>query len=285
MKRAVLALLLVLLAVPSFAEVDPRTEKKRLIAELIEVIDAKRLTQASFEVLLGNLQRIRVDGVEDEEQKAMLESENERMKAFRDRLFTRIDYAKLVDDVYAPMFDKHFTSEELKDLIAFFKTKAGQKLVVILPEFGVGRLMQGNEIMQEATASAQEEMENEENAKHPWRKTMADIRSLATALEARATDVNEYPKSMSLDELEPLVSPVYIKTMPRLDAWGTPFLYVGDAEHYRIVSAGADKRFEWNARQLETDVEEPRVMEDLDADIIFADGNFIQFPKASQQNP
>lgn len=282
MKRAAIVFFAILFALPSFGEEDPRTEKKRLIAELIEVIDAKRLTQASFEVLLGNLQRVSMAEVEDEAQKERMRKENERMNAFRDRLYTRIDYAKLTDEVYAPMFDKSFTNAELKDLIVFFKTRTGQKLVAMLPEFGVGGLMQGNAILQQAVQATSEEMEKEENEKHPWRKTMADMRTLATALEARATDENDYP-NVQLDALEPLLTPIYVKTMPKVDAWGTPFLYVADGEHYRIVSAGADKRFDWNARQLELDVQAPRVMQDLDGDIIFADGNFIQLPKESQQ--
>lgn len=281
MKHAAIALLAALAAVSLHAQEDPRVEKKRLIAELMEVIDVKRLTQASFEVMLGNMQRMAMQGVEnDEEAKAAMKAEQARMDAFRDRLYTRLDYAKLTDDVYAPMFDKQFTNDELRQLIEFFKTKTGQKMAAMLSEFGIGALMHGNAIIQEAAQSTAAEMQKEENAKHPWRGTMADMRMLATALEARATDENEYP-TVSLEELEPLLSPVYIRTMPKTDAWGTPFLYIGTGERYRIVSAGADKRFEWNARQMET-VEQPRVMDNLDADIIFSDGQFIQLPKQAQ---
>src|SRR4051794_34746996 len=51
------------------------------------------------------------------------------------------------------------------------------------------------------------------------RRTMADIRSLAAAVEAYASDNNEYPATVA-----PL-SPKYIKTVPSKDGWGRDFEY------------------------------------------------------------
>lgn len=83
------------------------------------------------------------------------------------------------------------------------------------------------------------------------RQTMAEIRTLATALEARATDTNEYPEARSLDELARLLEPKYVPKMPRVDAWGYPLRYEawrrpGEKVDncYGITSPGADGRFE-----------------------------------------
>jgi hypothetical protein len=79
-----------------------------------------------------------------------------------------------------------------------------------------------------------------------------------------------------------LISPTYIRNVPKVDGWGTPFVYVGNAKHYRIISAGADRRTEWSSRQISESGVEPRPTDDPDADIVFQDGSFIQYPAESE---
>ncbi len=284
MKR-VLILFLSILALPLFG--DERTAKRELIAEFFEVIDAKTLVQRSIDRLFNTMIRIRLGGDEelDDEQRAEYEAAKEEqqkeMRAFQERMYTRIDYVKFAETVYAPAIDENFNAEELRALIAFAKTEPGQKFINLIPELGIGVFAEGTKLLQEASQSAAEEMQKEEEAKKPWLRTMSDLRMLATATEARATDVEEYPNVSTLDELEPLLSPIYIKTVPRTDTWGTEYLYVSDGTNYRFVSAGADRRFDWSARQIAPNVQ-PRAMESLDADIVIQNGMFIQYPKQSE---
>src|SRR5258706_2304770 len=57
------------------------------------------------------------------------------------------------------------------------------------------------------------------------KRTMADMRSIATAWEARATDVNRYnaagvttpTASVTIDNLTTFLSPTYVKTFPQRD--------------------------------------------------------------------
>jgi len=292
-KRALFVLLALVIA--SAAAGDERSEKRQLVSELLEVIDAKALMQTSFNGFLATIQltfnesntQSRPEAVPEdypEEYRAQWEemqrTEEKKMREFQERLFARVDYAKYFDEVYVPIFEKQFTTDELRHLIAFFKTRHGQKFARVLPELGIGP--QGAQILTDAANSAEKEIEREEAAKHPWRATMSDMRSLATAVEARATDEGEYPK-VSFEELEAVIAPTFIRVVPKVDSWGTPYLYVGTGEHYRFVSAGADKRFEWNARHLDLTITEPKLSESLDADIIFQDGTFIQSPAAANQ--
>lgn len=282
--RHALAVIAIVVAGSAFAA--ERTEKQQLLAELLELLDVKALTQVSIDTMFDRLAGIAIDGEQlSDEQRAAFEIDREEMRAFSNRLYTRLDFARYGEQVYAPIFDKHFTADELRALIAFLKTKPGQKLLAALPELNTS-IMRGTELVEAAAREAQEEIAKEQDAKHPWRRTMADMRTIATALEARATDESSYP-DVSFDALEPLLVPVYLRALPKVDSWGTPFLYVGGGEHYRIVSAGADRRFEWNARQLETwkaeESPEPRLSESMDADIIFQDGFFTQQPEAAGQ--
>lgn len=79
------------------------------------------------------------------------------------------------------------------------------------------------------------------------RRTKADLRAISTATESYFTDNNEYPRVKTIEELRAKISPVYIKTMPTTDGWGTPFAYRasgGEKGHYRVASAGPDRKFD-----------------------------------------
>src|SRR3989441_9161008 len=57
------------------------------------------------------------------------------------------------------------------------------------------------------------------------KRTMADIRTVATASEAYATDKNRYPNATDMSSLETELVPTYIKVLPRTDGWNHPLKY------------------------------------------------------------
>src|SRR6476469_8555212 len=293
MKRSIFVLAVVAIAATATAQ-DARTVKRDLIRELLNVIDAKALTQSSMDVIFARLTQSpsseSMSSMSEAERKQYEESMKpyvEQMRVYREKLFSRIDYVKYADEVYAPILDKTYNAEELKQLIAFYKTPLGQKSAKIMADFTLGGIMRGSEMMTEAGMAVRDEIDKEDKAAHPWKATMADLRSVATAAEAYATDENKYPAVSSFSGLAPILSPVYIKTMPEKDAWGTPYLYVvsSDGQHYRFVSAGADKHFDFNATTIAMLPENSpgKASENLDDDIIFEDGRFIQYPAGSMK--
>ena len=84
--------------------------------------------------------------------------------------------------------------------------------------------------------------------------TMADARSLMTAAEAYAIDNNRYPAANSVEELQKLIEPMYIRTTPLKDKWGTPFIYrvSADGKSYTVASAGSDRTFDESAWPAKT---------------------------------
>src|SRR4051794_2167455 len=88
------------------------------------------------------------------------------------------------------------------------------------------------------------------------KRTMADLRSIATSWEARATDVNKYnaagftfpANTVSYTSLSSYLAPTYIKTLPKFDGWGTPWQFgtsqawggATAAQVYAIMSYGKD---------------------------------------------
>lgn len=113
------------------------------------------------------------------------------------------------------------------------------------------------------------------------KRTMADMRSIASALEAYATNTNEFPAANSVEELAPVLTPTYIKAVPTLDGWGTPLAYErATPRDYAIASGGADKHLDKGALREYT----PRTAtQHFDCDIVFANGSFVQYPEGVQK--
>lgn len=122
------------------------------------------------------------------------------------------------------------------------------------------------------------------------KKTMADVRSIASAWEARATDRGGYSaagqaavfawpeEAISGATLEALLSPTYIRPMARADGWGRPLEFgldvaVGSASGasiYAIRSAGRDGVFESTYPTGTTTR--------FECDIVFSNGQFVVVP-------
>jgi type II secretory pathway pseudopilin PulG len=112
------------------------------------------------------------------------------------------------------------------------------------------------------------------------KRTAADLRSIASALEAYATDNNKYPPGTSAADLTSALTPKYAKTLPGLDAWEHPIRYEcwpgGECRSYALGSAGADKVFERDSLQEYT--AETKTT-NFDNDLVFANGQFVQYPE------
>lgn len=115
---------------------------------------------------------------------------------------------------------------------------------------------------------------------------MADIRSVATAWEARATDMNSYDvrsadkKRITSAELARVLEPTYIRQFPRTDGWGNEFQFVvsdfeeGRASRYSIRALGSDGRPDRNLSLS-------GITNDVADDIVFSNGSFIRYPESA----
>src|SRR5258708_33961835 len=113
------------------------------------------------------------------------------------------------------------------------------------------------------------------------KRTMADMRSLATAVEAYATDKNAYPKVTTVEELRPLLVPTYIKSIPALDGWGAQYHYAclhekdGACVTYALISGGKDMRLEHD--DLKDYPSTPMVTTNYDCDLVYSNGQFLEY--------
>ena len=94
------------------------------------------------------------------------------------------------------------------------------------------------------------------------RWTLFDMRSWKLAIAAYKQDHGSYPAATTLEEVRAAVEPVYIAKAPMVDAWGRPYRYELTKSGFRLVSAGADGKFDassWDA---------PGQQSSLDADAV-----------------
>ncbi len=120
------------------------------------------------------------------------------------------------------------------------------------------------------------------------KRTMADMRSIATSWEAYAVDQNDYtpagytllPSTQAYSTMAGALSPTYIKKLPENDGWDKAYEYATDgtsaAQEYQIRSFGKDQ-------SAETGVVEGGTT-NFDCDIVYSNGSFIQYPEGIQQN-
>ena len=125
------------------------------------------------------------------------------------------------------------------------------------------------------------------------RKTMGDIRSIATAVEAYSVDFNRYPPAAGYTfpssingvgntlgaSMRGYISPTYIKVVPLADGWNSFFLYNADS------TAFSDYRFDSWAKD---GLSGPYAASygpttDFNSDIIYVNGQFIQYPEGVQR--
>lgn len=127
------------------------------------------------------------------------------------------------------------------------------------------------------------------------RRTVADLRNIGTAMMSWLTDqlgaaaagqetippydVRQIP-SIPREELQGLLVPDYLETLPELDGWGHPYefrLNTSDplAQHVMTIrSPGRDGKFSGDV--YEVGGFEP---EQYDDDVVWADGFFVRWPQ------
>jgi len=125
------------------------------------------------------------------------------------------------------------------------------------------------------------------------KRTMADMRGIATAWEARATDYNAYNAAGAtattfpwltgaVADISLLLAPTYMKAIPAKDGWGGAYSYgvdngnAGKANAYAVGSGGRD-----GGAAVGTYNIGPTTA--FECDIIFSNGVFITFPEGVQQ--
>lgn len=286
MRRMLVIAIAIATALPlSAADPGPSKRERELIVEILQLTTGGNTLKSVVDAMLAQSEKQFIAEAEARGDVPGDLEERKELYAFLHEEIAAVDLSAAMAEDAIRIYAKYFSERELADLVAFYRSPTGRKSIAVLPDVVRESAEAGahsvGPLLQEAASRA---AERQGEKRRPWRRTMADMRSVATAIEAYATDRDDstYPRG-EYEALGRQLVPVYMKTIPAKDMWGTPFAYVvsADGQHYRIVSAGADLKFEPESlrvvaaagkRPVEVSAKDPV------ADIIYEDGMFMQYP-------
>jgi len=115
------------------------------------------------------------------------------------------------------------------------------------------------------------------------KRSMADLRTIGTAVEAYAVDMAFYPTfaegAIASSAFEGFLEPTYVKTVPREDGWRTSFYASAQSRFYTLASAARDKILSGALTSYSAGI-----TSDMDCDIVYSNGSFVQYPEGVQDD-
>ena len=112
------------------------------------------------------------------------------------------------------------------------------------------------------------------------KRTMADLRSMGTAIEEYSIDNNFYPVADDVADLEAEVAPAYMRKLPERDGWGSDFFVDSDPSEYTLGSCGKGAT---SCGSVTVNVVGGGKTGTFADDIIFSQGSFVQWPEGKQE--
>ena len=107
------------------------------------------------------------------------------------------------------------------------------------------------------------------------KRTMADLRSIGTAIESYSIDNNFYPVAADIAALSTSVEPLYIRNTPAVDGWSKAIGVASIITEYTVCSGGKDGGA--------CTGDGGGAMQSFNDSITFTNGQFVQWPEGAQQ--
>jgi len=285
MPRLLLAAIALTIALPLCAtEPNPSADQRKSIEKLLAVMNMDDTVHATMDAMYKQMEKQLLDNAAANGNDAEdIAESKELFAAFRQRA-AKIDFGGEMREAYLRIYAKYFTAEEIDAMTAFYSSPTGRKSIEVMPQLMEEGMQVGAQHLAPKIEQAYKEAVEDGEKKRPWRRTMRDIRSVYTAIEAWALDNDEKYPTGDYASLKALLVPDYLDTFPEKDIWNHEYAYVvsSDGQHFRLVSAGADTIFDWDSRRIvpmkEGEESQPIYRDRLEDDVVFADGSFVQLP-------
>jgi hypothetical protein len=130
----------------SEARAEISESKRLLIRELLQLSGGGQAAEQAARLFLAQIGYVYGSMVEEvvasesdlsaEEKQALREhlADFDRFaSAFSERFNERIDLDAVLEAVYVPLYDRSFAETELREIVAFYRTPAGRKMIAVLP--------------------------------------------------------------------------------------------------------------------------------------------------------
>lgn len=144
MKRLIVVALAVSFLVVSIVKADISAEKRKEIEKMLRLTGMEKLVNQMEMQMIASFKA------------QMPEVPDVFWKKFQEKMNTR----ELVEKII-PIYDKYYTTEDMKAVNAFYETPAGQKLISTLPQVMQEAMKVGQEWGEKVGKQAAEEAEQE----------------------------------------------------------------------------------------------------------------------------
>lgn len=143
----------------SAAQTKISEEKKLLIKELLAVTHSVQNSEGVMNLMSDQIEKETLDMlkpmIESNSslsasqkaalQKEMMESSKRAAGRMRELFKEKINFGSLIEEISDEIYDAHYSTEELKDLLAFYESPTGQKTIRITPEIMTESMMKTSE--------------------------------------------------------------------------------------------------------------------------------------------
>jgi hypothetical protein len=165
-------------------------EKQALIRELLDVTDSKKNSEAILNTIFDQMQKdmpemvwaslSEIEGIKElsqaEQQRLrdeMNESARRSSQRFREALIQRLNFAQLIEDISIPLYAKYFDDNELRDLIAFYKSPTGKHTMAVMSNLFADSMAKAQERMMPVIKDVMSEISADERAR--FREKIASL--------------------------------------------------------------------------------------------------------------
>jgi uncharacterized protein len=134
--------------------------KRALIDKLLAVTQQEKLFQQSLNLAFSQLQTdlpammdqsatgtAKPDASPSPARQAVQSMLDRVMPKFVREVQQSISFKELADQVYYPMYDRHFSEPELKDILAFYDSPTGKRTIQVMPQLVQESMQKTNQIM------------------------------------------------------------------------------------------------------------------------------------------
>ena len=162
-KILISALLISGLSVTAFGQVVPATDpqKQALLKDLVKAMNLKGNTEKLMEAQFAQMESMFPQMMsssfpdvatmpkerQEEIQKKAVASGMHAMKRIRELSAQKIDFGTIVEQIYLPIYDKYFSTEEVNDLLKFYRSPTGKKFIESTPSFTQEAMQKSSEIL------------------------------------------------------------------------------------------------------------------------------------------
>ena len=153
-------------------------EKQALIRELLDLTSSKKTIDALFKAQGDQMDKElpqiiwqAVSGMKELQSLTPEQREEVRLKVLSssfpgrrmyELLQSKLNFHKLIEDISMPLHDKYFSEGELTDLVAFYKTATGKKVIEVMPVLVAESMTRAVEAVMPKVAELMAQIQEEE---------------------------------------------------------------------------------------------------------------------------